>query len=293
MVQVWHAQLLAHRGEAELAADVAQRGLLDPHLPHPFVSGHGRFTLAYALGMTGAWNAALEAVDDLDELIARTEDKRFPPVAANVRGWLLRGAGLLEEAIELHCPAVEVAPGPTFQEAHYAALLDLAECHLANGDHAEAGGAMDRAADVLDWTGSMSWRHRNRYQLLSSRMTALGGNPSAGSSGARFVAEDAVERGDQRYERRALLTALTIEARAGGHVEPDALATVVKRFLPLSGPDGWRDLGELARATGSDEVWRVAEHHASGIVAAASHRSDLDADRVAKAVRRQLDRLKP
>jgi hypothetical protein len=169
----------------------------------------------------------------------------------------------------------------------------LAECHLANGDLVEAVAAMDRAADVLSWTGSMSWRHRNRYQLVCSRIAALDGNPGDGAVGARFVADDAVERGDQRYERRARVTALTIEARAGEPVDADTLATVVERFVPLSGPDGWRDLGELARATGSDETWRIAEKHALRIVAAASQRSDVDADRVAKAVRRQLDPLKP
>src|SRR5581483_253346 len=53
MVQVWHAQLLAHLGEADRSADEARRGLLDPRLAHPFATGHGWFTLAYALALGG------------------------------------------------------------------------------------------------------------------------------------------------------------------------------------------------------------------------------------------------
>jgi tetratricopeptide (TPR) repeat protein len=293
MVQVWYAQLLAHRGEADEAADLARRGLLDPHVSHPFVAGHGKFTLAYALGVTGRWSAALDAVESLDSWVARYGDKRFPPVAANMRGWLLRGAGLLDDAIALHRPAVDVAPGPTFQEAHYAALLDLAECHLAAVDVDEAAAAVDKAGDILEWTGSMSWRHRNRYRLLACRIASLAGNHAESAGQARAVAASAAQRGDRRYERRALLTAATIDARAGQLADPEALATLVERFMPFSGPDGWRDLAELANAAGSQEIWRLAEKRAALVVAEASQRSGIDAERAARAVRNELDALKP
>jgi DNA-binding SARP family transcriptional activator len=293
MLQVWYGQLLAHRGEPEPAADLARRGLLDPHVSHPFVTGHGNFTLAYALGMAGQWSAALDAVDALDSWVARQGDKRFPPVAANMRGWLLRGAGLLEDATALHDPAVDVSPGPTFQEAHYAALLDLAECHLGSGDLDRAGAAIDKAGDILDWTGAMSWRHRNRYGLLAARVASLGGSHAEGAEGARAVAAAAAERGDGRYECRALLTAATIYARVGEPVDPQGLTTLIDRFVPVSGIDGWRDLAELAKATGVDEIWRRAEERAALIVAEASRRDGIDGERSAGSVRRQLDRLRP
>jgi tetratricopeptide (TPR) repeat protein len=292
-LQIWHAQLLVHRGEPDRAVDLAHRGLLDPRLAHPFVAGHGYFTRAYALGMKGEWIAASEAIDQLDELVSRTGDKRFPPVAANMRGWLLRGAGLLEEAIEMHLPAVEVAPGPTFQEAHYAALLDLAECHLAVNDLAEASAAIGRAADISEWSGSMSWRHRNRYQLISARLVALSGSLSDGITAARAVAADSSERGDRRYEQRALLTATALDAVAGRTSDLEMLGSLVERFVPICGPDGWRDLGEVAQATGSHKAWRVAEECAASIVTAAGKRPGIDSARVAREVSRQLDRLRP
>jgi ATP/maltotriose-dependent transcriptional regulator MalT len=210
-----------------------------------------------------------------------------------MRGWLLRGAGLLEDAMALHGPAVDVSPGPTFQEAHYAALLDLAECHLGSGDLDQAAATIDKANDIVDWTGSMSWRHRNRYRLLEARVASLGGNHAEGAEGARAVAAAAAERGDGRYERRALLTVATIDARAGNPADPEALAALIDHFVPVSGIDGWRDLSELAKATGDDKIWRRAEEQAARIVAEASRRDGIDGERSAGSVRRQLDRFRP
>jgi hypothetical protein len=67
----------------------------------------------------------------------------------------------------------------------------------------------------------------------------------------------------------------------------------VEAFIPVAGPDGWRELGELAAATGIDDIWRRAESHAAGIVAEAATRPGVDSERVARAVRRQLDGLRP
>lgn len=110
---------------------------------------------------------------------------------------------------------------------------------------------------------------------------------------ARAVAAAAAERGDGRYERRALLTAATIDARAGEPVDPRGLATLIEGFVPVSGVDGWRDLAELAKATGDDKIWRRAEERAALVVAQASRRDGIDGERSARSVRRQLDRLRP
>ncbi|MDQ1709867.1 MAG: hypothetical protein QOG49_1252 [Frankiaceae bacterium] len=293
MVQIWQAQLLAHRGDALTAIDTARRGLLDPHLAHPFAAAHGRFTLCYSLGLVGRWSDALTAADEFDALLARQGDARFPPVAANLRGWLLRGAGQLEAAMDLHRFAAEAAPGPTFQEAHYAALLDLAECQLAAADLTAANATIESAAGVLEWMGSMAWRHRGRYQLVAGRIGAQSGAGLDAAEQARTLAAAAAQRGDQRYERRALIVAATIDAWAGRSQDAEVLGHLAKAFLPVCGPDGWRDLGELAAATGSTRIWRLAEDQAALIVGAASGRDGIDGDRVARAVRHQLDGLKP
>ena len=293
MVQVWLAQLLAHTGEPGRAADMASRGVLDSNPAHPFAWGHGRFTVAYAYGVAGRWSAAMDALDELDALAGRQQDRRFPPVAANVRGWLLRGAGQLDEARALHQFAADSDLGPTFQEARYAGLLDLAECDLAAGNLEEAAAAVDAARGVLDWTGSMAWRHRNRYRLLADRVASMGSHRAEAAEDARAVAAGAAERGDRRYQHRGFLIAAAIDARAGRPVDPDALDSLVTGFVPLCGPDGWRDLAELAAATRSTEVWRHAEKQAAVIVSEASARPGIDRLKVADAVRAQLERLRP
>ncbi|HTS15162.1 MAG TPA: AAA family ATPase, partial [Candidatus Sulfotelmatobacter sp.] len=231
MVQIWNAQLLGHQGQAARAADLAQRGLLDPHLPHPFVAGHGRFTLSYALALSGRWAEALDAIDDLDAMAARSGDRRFPPVAANVRGWLLRGAGLLEEAVDLHRAAAEMAPGPTFREAHFAAVLDLAECRLAQGDSGLAADALAGGADIEGWTGAMSWRHRGRYRLLAALVAAATGDEGADAALAELVAlgEEARRQGNPRYAWRARLGTATVSARRGEEPEATLLTELVEQ----------------------------------------------------------------
>jgi len=289
VVQVWHAQLLAHRGDIDAAMETARRGLLDPHLAHPFAAGHGRFTLVHALGLSGRWAEALDAVDDLDHMINRLGDKRFPPVAANMRGWLLRGAGQLDAATELHQAAADMAPGPTFLEAHYAALLDLVEVRLAGVDLDGAAAALAECSGIVGWTGAMYWRHTNRYRLLADRIASGSGDHQSASEDARSVATAAAARGDRRYHCRAQLVATGAEARSGREPDWAELETVIERFAPISGPDGWRDIAELARATGSEALWRRAENEAAAIVRAAARRPGIDAGAVERSLRHQLD----
>jgi DNA-binding SARP family transcriptional activator len=290
---VWQAMLLAHQGKPEAGAEAARRGLLEPRIAHPFGAGHGRFSLAYALGVAGHWNEALDAVDSLDALVARQDDRRFPPVAANIRGWLLRGAGLLEEAEALHTKAAAMAPGPTLLEAHYAALLDLTECRLASGAIDLAADAIESCSDILGWEGSMSWRHHTRYRLLKCRLASLSGDHVGPAGDARAIGAREAARGERRYALRAQLVAATIEGRAGTSPDLDALGRLAEQFVPFGGPDGWRDLADLALAVGSDALWAYAEKHAAVIVAEASRRPGFEGDEVADAVRAQLEALRP
>jgi hypothetical protein len=285
--------LLAHRGDAHAGAEAARRGLLEPHMAHPFAAGHGHLSLSYSLAVSGRWSEALDTVDDFDALIARQDDHRFPPVAANMRGWLLRGAGRLDAAFDLHQAAAQMAPGPTLLEAHYAALLDQVECFLGAQDLEGAARALGSCSDIVDWTGSMHWRHRTRYRLLRNRLASLSGEHVDSAQDLRAIAAEAEGRGDRRYARRALVMAAAADARAGANADLDALVRLTEEFLPLSGPDGWRDVAELASAAGSDELWGYAEKQASAIAAEASTRPGFDGSAAAKAMRTQLERLRP
>jgi hypothetical protein len=135
----------------------------------------------------------------------------------------------------------------------------------------------------------MAWRHRARYRLLSARAASHAGDHAAAAEEGRAVSAAAGDRGDRRYQHRGALVASAAEARAGRALDPEALFGLVAGYLPLAGPDGWRDLAELAVATGFDEVWLEAEKMAAALVGQASTSAGLDGARVPEAVRAQLD----
>lgn len=291
VAQLWRAQLLLHKGRVAEAEELARRGLLDPRPAHPFAPLHGLFTLVVALGYAGRWGEALDGVRDLEAATARVQDRRFPPVNANVRGWLLRGAGLVEEAKELHEQAAGIALGPFFLEPRYAALLDLCEDRLAAQDLAGAERALTECDGILEWDGSMSWRHADRYRLLTARVALAGGDLDRCAEICTRVADSARRRGDIRYLGRSRVWAAIADARAGRLIDADALGRGVAEFLPVAGPDGWRDLAQLARATASDRWRGQAEALAARVAKAAADRSDVDGHRVAFTLRRELDRV--
>jgi hypothetical protein len=69
--------------------------------------------------------------------------------------------------------------------------------------------------------------------------------------------------------------------------------TAVQRFLPIAGPDGWRDLAELAAATRSERWLGEAERLAAAVVEGAGRRPDIDAARVTRSLRTELYRRRP
>ncbi|MDP9435441.1 MAG: AAA family ATPase [Actinomycetota bacterium] len=223
VAQVWHAGLLVHLGDAR-AIEEARRGLLEPVRRHPFATLHGHFALAHALGTAGRWAEALGALDALDLAVERMGDagKRFEPVAANTRGWLLRAAGALDHAAGLH-EAVAARPVVTeFLEPHYVALLDLAEDRLVAGDVEQAAGVLQQAQGIRSWEGSMSWRQRMRLDLVEARSRLLAGDASGAEQMADAVLRRAAALGDRRYKARGELLRATAYARRlnavpGGH----------------------------------------------------------------------------
>jgi DNA-binding SARP family transcriptional activator len=292
VAQLWRGQLLLHLGRPEEALDSARRGLLDPHVGHPFAPLHGRFTVAFAHALAGRWSAAMAAVDDLGRASERLGDRRFPAVTRNLRGWLLRGAGLLDPAAELHGEVADALAAATFFEQRYAALLDLTELCLAADDLEATARALDRCAGIEHWRGSMSWRHGQRYRLLRARLDLRSGAFDSAVDLAEGVAAEAGARGDLRYAARAGLVVATAHVGAGAPPAHRDLARLLRRYQPLSGPDGWRELGELAAALGSTILFARAERIAAGLVAAADGWTDAP-DGAARAVRAQLERWRP
>jgi tetratricopeptide (TPR) repeat protein len=292
VAQVWHSSLLVHVGRTDEAIEVARRGLLEPVRSHPFAALAGRFALAHALGLTGRWADALDVLDDLDAEASRMGEtgKRFPPVAANVRGWLLRAVGALDRAVELHERASATPLAPEFREPYYAALLDLTEDWLAAGDLDRAALALDRARQIRSWEGTMSWRHRMRLDLVDARFRLASGDVAGAEQLAHVVVQRAGELHQPRYLTRAVLLRDVARARRGVPVAAVALDRAVEDARRHGGPEAWSDLAQLAAATRSDAIWRTAEDAAASLLAQLGVRRDVDADRCGHWLRAQLER---
>ena len=291
VAQVWHAGLLVHQGEPSRAVEQARRGLLEPVRRHPFAALHGHFALAHALGIAGRWAEAMGALDHLDLAVQRMGDagKRFEPVAANTRGWLLRAVGALDQATALH-EAVGARPVVTeFLEPHYVSLLDLAEDRLVAGDVEQAAGVLRQAQGIRAWEGSMSWRQRMRLDLVEARWRLLAGDPNGAEQLADSVFAQAAAVGDRRYRARAELLRGTAYARAGSSLSSTAISRITAQVSELCGPDAWRDIVGLATATGSDALRREAERAAASLIAQLALRKEVDDARCARWIRAEVD----
>lgn len=267
LAAVWLAQARTHQGRPDDALALLDAPLVDPdRIAHPFAGLHGRFVRALALGQLGRVREALVACAALDTAIARSGEvgARMAAPAANIRAWLMRWSRRPAEADDLNEFAVSITdPTSSRSEAHYAALLDLADGRMLAGDEAGAAGLLERLAPIETWRGTMAWHQRHRWGLLRARLALLDDRRDEGAALAAGVAHDAASRGARRYE----LLALAIGALAGGEPASDLeqLDAVVRGLGECAVLDGNALVTALADAFGVDAWRRESERRAAMI----------------------------
>jgi hypothetical protein len=150
-------------------------------------------------------------------------------------------------------------------EAHYVALLDLADGCVLRGDMAGAAAVCDRLGPVDSWDGTMAWHQRHRLGVLRARLALADGDPERASELASAVADDAAARGASRYEHLAR----GVVALADPAMPPERLAPVIDGLSRCAVLDGWMVVAALADARRSGR-WRTeAERLAATVVAGA------------------------
>jgi len=279
IAEVWLAQARLHEGRPIEALAALARPMLDPDsLAHPWAPLHLRFNRALALGQLGRVTEALRVAAELDDVVAQegAVGARFAAPAANVRAWILRWSGRVEEADERNAHALEVTGGDAgpsadaMAEGHYVALLDLADGCLLRGDFVAAASLVDRLAHIDSWEGTMAWHQRHRIGLLRARLALLDGASEAAATLAAEVAEDAADRGAGRYE----ILGRAIVGLADPSIPIESLVPVIAGLGRCAVLDGWPLVAALAAERGSDE-WRTeAERRAAVIVATSGDHSD-------------------
>jgi len=270
IADAWLAQVRVHEGRPLDALAAAARAMVDADaLAHPWAPMHLRFSRAAALGQLGRVAEALRAVAELEEVLAREGEvgARFEAPAANVGAWILRWSGREAEADDRNRRAVAATGGETgpsadaFVEAHYVALLDLADGRLLAGDLGEAAALCRRLQPISSWQGTMAWHQRHRYDLLRARLALADGDAGRAAELAAGVAADAAARGARRYE----LLARAVLGLAQPSVPAGELDAVVEGLGGCAVLDGWPLVAALAAARASAR-WRAEAERMAAVV---------------------------
>jgi hypothetical protein len=250
---------------------LVDRALLEPsRLGHPFAVHHGHLFRALGLGMQGRPAEALAAVEAGRALAIEAGEPgiRFVAVQDNLRSWVLRNVGRLDEADEWTRRALELSANhrSSMNEMYYAGRLDLIEGRILAHDLDNTGKAIEDAADAMGWNGGHAWHHHQRFLALSALHALATGEPDRASVLASGVIADCSDRQTSRYSLFARVTVARAELAVGHPIDHDDLDGVLTELEQCAGLEAWRVTAELAEVSGVDRWWRDAERRAEALV---------------------------
>ena len=272
VAQVFLGGLCVHQGGIDEGWELVERALVDPsQLAHPFALYHGFLFRGLALGMLGRPVEALTAIGEARAAAEHNGEPglRFVAVQDNLRSWVLRNLGRVEESDECTARALALTGGHpgTMLEMSYAARLDRLDGRLLAGDLDGAAAALADVADIVGWFGSHSWHLLQRFGVLSARFALDSGDHDRAAGSAAAVISDSDGRGTARYRALAMVTAARARLAAGDAVNHEVLHEVLGSLDRLAGLEAWRATAELAAAAGVDRWWRDAERRAGALIA--------------------------
>jgi hypothetical protein len=288
VADVWLASLRVHQGRTADALEALTHVGDDDVLPHPFALSHALFARCMAHGLAGRLADASTALSALDRAVERLgpQGRRFAPVAVNVRSWLLRATGAVEQADALSGAALELATATAFEEPRSHARLDLAEGLRRAGDPGAAADVVDAVASSLDDDSTMAWHVRQRVLWLRGRLALAAGDADRAAELAASLVADADGRGAARY---ALLGRHLAGLATPGALTAAGVEAMLADLDAQAGLDAWWLAAELALALGRDDWRAVGEERAARLVATGG--PDVDRDAMARWLARGLDRV--
>jgi len=171
---------------------------------------------------------------------------RFAGRGVNFAGWVLRNVGAVDEGVERHQEALEVASRHGSMEVTIAALEDLAEERLGAGDLEAAAGWLTGAESHLRGDLVFGWRLELKLRLLQGRLALANGDSELALAIAEALAARAVEIGVPRYTSVARLLGHRARARIGMPVDLAAAEADLDLLDRSVAVEAWWWTGETA-----------------------------------------------
>ncbi len=280
----WLGVLRAHQSRVDEALALlrpAARGQLG--VEDTSATLHSLLFTGHAHALAGRPAQALAAFTRYTAEVERRQVPRFAGRAVNFAGWVLRNLGAGPEARDHHQEALEVGQRQGTADVTIAALEDLAEQCLEEGDPDGAAARLAEAGALLHGDLVFGWRLRLKHQLIGARLDLLRGDAERALAGAGGLAARAAELGVPRYTSVARLLAHRANHALGRPADHGAVAADLDLLDRCVAIEAWRwtcdvaaDFGQPAwQDRAADRAARLAQgagRYADGLLREADRR---------------------
>jgi hypothetical protein len=183
--------------------------------------------------------------------VRRRQVPRFDGRAVNFAGWVLRSLGARQEALDHHHEALETGRSHGTAEVTIAALEDLAEQCVDDGDAAAAGSRLGEARELLRGDLVFGWRLELKLALLTGRLALLAGDAELAASSADELEKRAAALSVPRYVSVARLLRHRARRRMGLPVDAAHVAADLDLLDAAVAVEAWWWTGDMAADLGS------------------------------------------
>jgi DNA-binding SARP family transcriptional activator len=271
----WLGVLRAHQSRMDAAVTLlrpaarAQEGV-----EHTSATLHALLFTGHAHALAGRPAAALDAFARYTAEVQRRQVPRFAGRAVNFAGWVLRNLGASGQAQDLHIQALEAGRGQGTAEVTIAALEDLAEQCVAEGDAGAAQSRLAEAGALLSGDLVFGWRLELKQQLIAGRLALLRGDAELALAAAEGLDARATALGVPRYASVARLLRYRASHALGLPVSLDAVAAALDLADESVAIEAWWWTGEAAADFGVRAWLDRAARSAERLAASAGEHAD-------------------
>lgn len=248
----WLGVLRAHQSRPDEALALlrpAARGQIGAE--HTSATLHALLFTGHAHALAGYPALALDAFTRYTAEVRRRQVPRFDGRAVNFAGWVLRSLGARQEALDHHLEALETGRSHGTAEVTIAALEDLAEQCVDDGDAAGAASRLGAARELLRGDLVFGWRLELKLALLTGRLALLAGDAELAASSADELEKKAAALSVPRYVSVARLLRHRAHRRMGRPVNAALVAADLDLLDAAVAVEAWWWTGDVAADLGS------------------------------------------